>query len=150
MAPIYRRTLASGGLNLRMQLIGYIAKLTKDMAQGSGRNRGSAKVRPPEQVEECARDWVHSKFRAKEKIRVRESLWPSVNWSFHLVHAVAREPQELIVFQQEGVTCHPFSQLLTELSHRPEHTYSGSAGGDLAEIVAYYDSEKRNQLTELT
>ena len=122
--------------------IGYIAKLTKDMARSSGRARGSMKLRTTEDIEACARDWVQLKFRAKDKVRVRESLWPGVDWSFHLVHAVTKEPQELVVFQREGVICHPFTQLLDELSHRAEHTYSGSAGGDLAEIVGYYKSEK--------
>ena|SRR5882724_7308061 len=121
--------------------VGYIAKLTKDMAHTSGRARGSAKERTPEEVEMCAHDWVQSKFRAKEKVRVRESLWPGVNWSFHLVHAVAREPHELAIFQKEGVACHPFKHLLNELTNRAEHTYSGSAGGDLAEIVSYYNSD---------
>jgi hypothetical protein len=69
---------------------------------------------------------------------VRESLWSGVKWSFHLVHAVVKDSKELEVFTGEGVTCHPFSQLLDELSHRHAGTYSGSAGGDLAEIVSYY------------
>lgn len=118
--------------------VGYIAKLTKDMARISGKARGSAKSRTREEIELCARDWVESKFRTKEKIRVRESLWAGVNWSFHLVHAIVKEPDELAVFKSEGIICHPFSKLLDELSDRREHTYSGSAGGDLAEIVSYY------------
>jgi hypothetical protein len=123
--------------------IGYITKTTKDMAKASGRARGTAKLRTPDEIEVCAREWVCSKFSGKDKERVRESLWSGVQWSFHLVHGVVKEPKELEVFKSEGVICHAFSQLLDELSHRPEHHYSGSAGGDLAEIVSYYDSAKQ-------
>jgi hypothetical protein len=128
--------------------IGYIAKLTRDMSRSSGRARSSMKLRTSEDIEVCARDWVHLKFRAKDKERVRESLWPGIVWSFHLVHAVVKEPLELTAFQREGVICHSFSQLLDELSHRAERTYSGSAGGDLAEIVSYYNSEKESGVSE--
>ena len=39
-------------------------------------------------------------------------------WSFHFVHAIVREPHELEVFTSEGVTCHPFHELLSDLSCR--------------------------------
>ncbi|PWT79015.1 MAG: hypothetical protein C5B59_00455 [Bacteroidetes bacterium] len=122
--------------------VGYIAKTTKEMSKRLGIPRGSAKKRTADEVETCARQWVEQKFKSKAKQRVRESLWSGVNWSFHLVHGVAREPKELEVFKSEGVICHPFSELLDELSHRSDHSYSGSAGGDLAEIVAYYKSQE--------
>jgi hypothetical protein len=63
-----------------------------------------------------------------------------VQWQYHLVHAKVRERRELEVFQKEGVTCHSFRQLLADLSRRKDHSFSGSAGGDLAEIVSYYNS----------
>jgi hypothetical protein len=120
--------------------VGYIARLTSDMARELNKPRTAAINRTPEQIESCARDWVRSKFCAEDKVQVRERLWPGVTWSYHLVHAVVRERQELKVFQQEGVTCHSFDDLLADLSRRPDHAFSGSAGGDLAEIVSYYNS----------
>jgi hypothetical protein len=42
--------------------------------------------------------------------------------------------------KREGVTCHSFRQLLADLSRRKDHSFSGSAGGDLTEIVSYYNS----------
>lgn len=122
--------------------IGYVTKITKEMARSSGRMRGTAKRRTPDEIEACVREWVTDKFTSKAKQQVRESLWSGVNWSFHLVHGVAREPKELEVFVREGVICHPFSKLLDGLSQRSDHAYSGSAGGDLAEIVAYYKSRQ--------
>jgi hypothetical protein len=89
----------------------------------------------------CAREWVFKKFSADDKKRVRETLYPGVAWSYHLVHAVVREPQELAAFEREGVTCHAFHIVLSELLRR-QGSFSGSAGGDLAEIVGYYDGFK--------
>lgn len=120
--------------------IGYISKRTEDMIAESGGGRTSARVRTPQQVEVCAREWVAAKFRARDKIQLRERLWPGVVWSFHLVHAIVREPRELEVFSAEGVACHPFYELLSALSIRSKGSFSGSAGGDLAEIVSYYKS----------
>jgi hypothetical protein len=122
--------------------VGYLSKLTKDMAKESGKARGSAKTRTPDDLRICAVNWVNEKFRTKAKHQVRESLWPGVEWSFHLVHGVMKDHEELAIFQTEGIACHEFSRLLDELSARAYGTYSGSAGGDLAEIVAYYSKVK--------
>ena len=91
-------------------------------------------------MELCARDWVRAKFSTDEKKRVREKLWPGVAWSYHLVHAVVREPQELAAFESEGVKCHPFHDVLSELLRPAQGSFPGSAGGDLAEIVRYYNT----------
>ena len=122
--------------------IGYIGKRTDAMVAESGGGRSSARSRTPEQIDICARHWVESKFKSNDKALVRERLWPGVTWSFHLVHAVVREPRELEIFKLEGVTCHPFHELLANLSNRSKDSFSGSAGGDLAEIVSYFKSHK--------
>lgn len=122
--------------------IGYIGKFTSDMVAESGGGRNSARKRSPEEIEACARQWVVSKFKANEKVKLREHLWPGVDWSLHLVHGVVREPHELEIFKAEGVTCHPFHELLADLSNRSKDSFSGSAGGDLAEIVSYFKSYK--------
>jgi Holliday junction resolvase-like predicted endonuclease len=119
----------------------YIAQLTGAMAREYNKPRTTAKKRTPEQIEECARVWVAEKFRSKGKQQVRESLWPKVEWSYHLVHGKIKEKKELNIFQSEGVVCHQFSDLLVTLCG-PDRTFSGSAGGDLAEIVRYYNSER--------
>ena len=118
--------------------IGYIAKLTNTIARESGKGRTSAVARTPSQMAECAREWVDSKFRAQQKVKIREHLCPRANWSYHLVHAVVRAPEELLLFKTEGVQCHSFDLLLRELSQRQGQAFCGSAGGDLAEIVGYF------------
>ena len=115
--------------------IGYIAP---ERIAPAGRKGSYVRKRTPEQVEVCARAYVDAKFRAPSKDQLRARLWPGVNWSFHLVHGVVRYPDELDVFAREGVICHPFHELLSDLSRRDGRSFSGSAGGDLAEIVSYY------------
>ncbi len=118
--------------------IGFIAKLPKT-ASGS---RLSARKRTVEEIEACARTWVDLKFRAEPKARVREQLWPGVNWTYHFVHAEVREPRELEIFASEGINLQPFHEILSTLAKRKTHSFSGSAGGDLAEIVSYYKSHE--------
>jgi hypothetical protein len=110
------------------------------MARALNRARTDASARTPDQIETCASAWVQLKFKADAKAKAREGLWPHVQWHYHLVHAKIRERRELEVFQREGVTCHSFRQFLADLSRRKDHSFSGSAGGDLAEIVSYYNS----------
>jgi hypothetical protein len=117
--------------------IGYIARET---VGDSGRRGSYVRKRTPEEVKAHAHNWVEAKFRALDKVQLRTHLWPGVTWSFHLVHGVVRFPYELEVFASEGVTCHAFHKLLSELSQREGRSFSGSAGGDLAEIVSYYKS----------
>jgi energy-converting hydrogenase Eha subunit F len=44
----------------------------------------------------------------------------------------------LEVFTREGVMCHPFRQLLSDLARHGGRSFFSSAGGDLAEIISYY------------
>ena len=120
--------------------IGYISKLTDTIAKESGKGRASAVARTSTQMAECAREWVDSKFRAPQKVKIREQMWPDANWSYHLVHAVVREDEEIRLFETEGVQCHSFDLLLRELSQRQDQAFCGSAGGDLAEIVGYFSA----------
>ena len=119
--------------------IGYIAR---EPAGDSGRRGSYVRKRTPEQVQICARAYVDAKFRAPDKKQLRARLWPGVSWTFHLVHGVVRYSDELEVFAREGVTCHPFHQLLSDLSRRDGRSFSGSAGGDLAEIISYYKTHE--------
>jgi hypothetical protein len=119
--------------------IGYIAR---EPAGSSGRRGSYVRKRTPEQVRAYAREWVKVKFRAPDKVRLRADLWPDARWSFHLVHGVVRYPLELKVIANEEVACHPFYELLSDLSERGDRSFSGSAGGDLAEIISYYETHE--------
>jgi len=122
--------------------IGYIAKLTRDILGESKRSPRSVVKRTPEHIESCARQWVEDKFRDSRKTRLRDRLWPDVRWEFHFVHAVVKDPHELEIIANEGIILHPFHEVLSTLAQRDAQSFSGSAGGDLAEIVSYYKSHK--------
>lgn len=113
--------------------IGYISPAPTER----GGRTDFVRKRTPAQVRTAARAWVDKKFRAQPKAELRERLWPGVSWSFHLVHGATRYPEELAEFSQEGVTCHPFHALLSDLTRPAKGGITTSAGGDLADIVAY-------------
>jgi hypothetical protein len=119
--------------------IGYIAR---EPAGGDGRRGSHVRKRSAEQVRAYARAWVEAKFRAPGKAALRDRLWPGARWSWHLVHGAVRYAGELEAFAGEGVVCHPFHGLLSDLSQLGDDGFSGSAGGDLAEIIAYYKAHE--------
>jgi hypothetical protein len=127
--------------------IGYIAR---EPAEGDGRRGSYVRKRSPEQVRVYAQAWVEAKFRAPGKAALRDRLWPGARWSWHLVHGVVRYADELVAFAGEGVVCHPFHGLLSDLSQRGDDAFSGSAGGDLAEIIAYYKAHEAGTAEPLT
>jgi len=76
----------------------------------------------------------------------RRPMWQKLDWTFHLVHAVVRESVELELIRGHGVTLHPFSEVLKSLCADGKKRFTGEAGGDLAEIVDYYERTKRQSL----
>ena len=126
--------------------IGYIAKLTDELTLRDGKKiaASSAVARTAKQIETCAKAWVERKFSSASKVSVREKLWPGVNWSFHLVHAVVREEKELAAFRRFDVICHPLQEVLATLSAESKDRFSGSAGGDLAELIHYFHKKSRS------
>jgi hypothetical protein len=102
--------------------------------------RLSVRARSVQEVEDCARIWVEARFKAQQKTKMRDQLWPGVKWEYHSVHAVVRDPHESKTIVKEGITLHPFHSILAALSQRKSNSFSGSAGGDLAEFVSYYKS----------
>jgi hypothetical protein len=118
--------------------VGYISKISREMVGQVGKGRNSAIQRTDEQVAMFAKAWVEEKFHAAAKVSLREKLWPRVQWSYHLVHGVVRDKRELEIFTGAGVVCHPFHRVLSDLTGGTGHSFSASAGGDIAEIVKYY------------
>lgn len=118
--------------------ISYIARLLKT----PGRGRLSARKRPDEELDACARQWVHDKFRDNAKVELRKKLWPGVDWEYHFVHANVKYPRELEIIASEGIKLHAFHDVLAALTDRKKGSFSASAGGDLAEIVSYYKSHE--------
>ncbi len=120
----------------------YLTQLTKQIAARMGKQRGSAVKRSQVEVVECAKSWVNTKFRNKRKKECRDALWPSANWTYILVHAVVKYPEELDAIRNEGVELISLESVLHDLcpTERPEFT--AGAGADLADLIDYYGREK--------
>jgi hypothetical protein len=76
--------------------IGYISPLTDEFVPSFAKSKRSAKARPLDVLKPSVAAWVNGKFLAPEKKRARDSAWPGLDWRFVLVHAVVREPQEMV------------------------------------------------------
>jgi len=81
---------------------------------------------------------MRKKFHDKRKVAARELLWPGANWQFVVVHGTVKYPAELEVIAAQGVTLLPLSTILQELCTVGSSLFTGTAGGDLAELIAFY------------
>jgi hypothetical protein len=123
--------------------IGYICKLTDELAQRFGKKPTSAWQRPAGAVRECAQAWVARTFTHAKKRAAREHAWPGISWRNLFVHGVVREPDELQAIRSEGIELIPSHTILDELCHQTDQGFPAAAGTDLAEIVAYYECHRR-------
>jgi hypothetical protein len=118
--------------------IGYITPLAGELARELGKKSTSVFRRTDQQLEQCVAAWVRKKFHAKRKVTARESLWPGAEWQFVVVHGTVKYPAELDVIAAQGVTLLPLSTILQELCTAGSSLFTGTAGGDLAELIAFY------------
>lgn len=122
--------------------IGYITPLARELARELGKKSTSVVRRTDQQLEQCAAAWVRKKFHAKRKVDTRESLWPGAEWQFVVVHGTVKYPAELEVIAAQGVTLLPLSTILQELCTVGSSLFTGTAGGDLAELIAFYAGQE--------
>lgn len=123
--------------------VSYITPLTDALATQLGKKRTSAFERTPEQLVVCVTDWVTKKFRAKKKALVREILWPGADWQLVVVHGVVKHPAELELIASQGVTLVFLGQVLEQLCSGVAPPFTGSAGGDLADLIAFHAKQHR-------
>lgn len=105
----------------------------------------SARTRSAQELSEGVDAWIQKKFLADSKRELREQLWPHAQWSFHFVHGVVREHNELNLMGERGLTLHPFHEVLQSLCVSGQRQFSCSSGGDLLEIVQYYEKHQRDR-----
>jgi hypothetical protein len=123
--------------------IGYISPVTKEIRKQFDATPRSAKKRPSAIVRECAEAWVESKFTRQKKRLAREKAWSGQKWSYILVHAVVREPEELKTIGACGVRLVPLHQVLQDLEHAAATGIKGGAGTDFSEIIEYFKKHAR-------
>ena len=118
--------------------VSYITPLTETIARDLGKKKTSAFARSPDVLSECVRAWVQKKFRAEKKVGVRRALWPDADWRFVVVHGVVKHPTELQLIAKDRVTLVSLDSVLSELCSGAPPPFTGSAGGDLAELIQHY------------
>jgi hypothetical protein len=125
--------------------IGYLTRLTTKTARNTGNNclRSYISTRTSEEMHLCVQDWVSAKFLRPEKVHLRNSLWPGADWSYHLAYGILRYPKELEAFHAQGVQCHSLRDILTTLLQTEQGHFTGSAGGDFADLIAYFDNRAK-------
>jgi len=119
--------------------IGYISPLLAEHVPSFAKSKTSAKTRPLELLEPCVESWVQGKFNCASKQAARDLAWPGLLWKPTFVHAVAREPEELRLISERGITCLALHTVLADLKHAAGKL-KGGAGTDLAEIIEYYNT----------
>ena len=129
--------------------VSWITKWTKRLQEELNIPRNSMRDRTPEQLVECVDGWVAEKFADVKVRRVREQLWPGLDWRFWLVHGVIIHPEELEAIRTLGVETVEFASVVDELVSRkngPVKTTSSTA----ADIVALIgvDRERRGETSE--
>lgn len=118
--------------------IGYIAPLTNESMDGFAKSKTSMKARSSELLAPAIAAWVKKKFTSPSKQAARDLAWPGQKWKYLFVHAVVREPEELLLIQGHGVEVVPLHNVLTELGHGATTGIRGGAGTDLSEVIEYF------------
>jgi hypothetical protein len=119
--------------------VGYITQLSKAEQKRSGRKSGSAVNRSPELLKESVHEWVHKKFNSPKKTKLREKVWPKLEWKNIFVHGIARHPEELVLIRDSGVELICFRTVLEYLNTKKGLT--GASGTDISDIIRYFGSD---------
>jgi hypothetical protein len=127
--------------------IGYITPLARELARELGKKSTSVFRRTDQQLEQCVAARVRKKFHAKRKVAARELLWPGADWQFVVAHGTVKYPAELDAIAAQGVTLLPLSTILQDLCTFGSSLFTGTAGGDLAELIAFYAGRKGGTAT---
>lgn len=117
--------------------VSWMTKWTKRLQQELNIPRNSMRDRTPEQLAECAEAWVGEKFTDAKVRKIRERLWPGLDWRFRLVHGVVAHSEELEVVRTLGIETIEFADIVDELvlsEGEPIKTTSSTAA-DIAALI---------------
>lgn len=124
--------------------VSYITHLTNEQTKKYGKKKTSAWQRPPDELRKSVEAWVDKKFRSKTKTNARDRAWPNLSWAHHLVHGKVKHPEELELIRKHKIHTIPFYEVLTSLCDKTTGAQKGSAGSDIADMIAYFESCKQS------
>ncbi|MDP1652244.1 MAG: hypothetical protein Q8L56_05920 [Rhodocyclaceae bacterium] len=120
--------------------VAYISPLTDEQTKTLGKKKTSAWARPDDVLQESVTAWVTKKYFSPTKLKARDRAWPGVHWTFQFVHGKARHPEEIDLIASHGIETIRFYEVLKSLSSNLSGAPKGSAGSDIADMIAYYES----------
>ncbi len=117
----------------------YISKLTNNLMKSlEVSSKNSAKLRKPEHLLESVKAWVEMKYKSTKKQQMRSNIIQSEAWEYWFVHGNVKDENELILIESQGVKIISFADVLNDLMNKnTENSFSGSAAGELIEIMNF-------------
>lgn len=94
--------------------IAYVSKVPKKIQKERGIGPDNAKTRPVEELTQGDREWIDKKFGQPKKIALRKKLWPGI-WTKELVVNAVKHPEELEIFQREGITVLRLEEIVRQM-----------------------------------
>ena len=111
----------------------YISKVTKLNQKKRGIGGNSAKNRSKNELRQCVKEWIDTKFSQSKKDQLRQSLCPG-EWSRELVIHRVKHGEELLLFNRAGIKIHPLTRIVAEM--RSEETpIEAATGNDLVNLM---------------
>lgn len=118
--------------------VGYITQLCRAEQKRAGRKPGSAASRTTDVLKESVQEWVHKKFDSRKKVKLRDCVWPGLDWKKVFVHGVVRHEEELEFIKELNIELVSFREVLEDLNAKKGLT--GASGTDISDIIRYFGS----------
>lgn len=113
--------------------VSYISRVPKRIQDSEGRAPTSAKERSLEELREGVQEWIEKKFELPRKVKIRSAL-ATLRWSRELVVHRLRHPEEVQVFEAEGIVVHHLRDIIQDLKTN-DFPIPGTSGADFVDLV---------------
>lgn len=113
----------------------------RPVAYLSNGNAGAG-TRSDNEVDSEMTAWFERKFTGKNKVKLRQSVWPKAEWKFVFIHGRMKDSRELAFLTKHNVELICFSKILLGVTEKVKKgDFTASSGGDLSEILRYHSEE---------
>ncbi len=119
--------------------VSYVTDLPKAVQKETGRRPKSSKERSESEIRQGIAEWIAKKFDAPAKVRLRTQLVPTGSpWTRELVLHKVKHEQEVVLFQEAGVTILRLVDIVADLKGKPGPQgpmIAGAAGSHLMDLI---------------